>query len=270
MEIIMKKISAILLFLYAGFTFSAIPVKANTHHFTAPRHYFELRVYHAGNKQQVAVLENFLQQALLPALHKEGIEKIGVFIPVGNDTAINKKIYVLIPYKSLKKYEEIPLKLQKNKLYHEQGKVYLNAAYDKAPYNRYETILLHAFADMPQLKVPDLKGKKSERIYELRSYEGATEKLYQNKVEMFNKGGEVALFDRLGFNAVFYGEVLAGSKMPNLMYMTSFENKASRDEHWKTFGNDPVWKELSARPEYQRNVSKIEILLLTPADYSDL
>ncbi len=87
---------------------------------------------------------------------------------------------------------------------------------------------------------------------------------------MFNVGGEVALFERLNFNAIFYGEVLFGSKMPNLMYMTSFENKAARDEHWKTFSSDSFWKTLSARPEYQKNVSKIDIQFLTPAEYSDL
>ena len=87
---------------------------------------------------------------------------------------------------------------------------------------------------------------------------------------MFNEGGEVALFARLHFNALFYGEVIAGSAMPNLMYMTSFENKSDRDEHWKAFGNDPEWKKLSARKEYQNNVSKITIEFLRPTEYSDL
>jgi hypothetical protein len=87
---------------------------------------------------------------------------------------------------------------------------------------------------------------------------------------MFNQGGEVTLFKRLGFNAVFYAEVLSGSHMPNLMYMTSFDNMASRDEHWKSFGNDPFWKKLVAAPEYQNNVSKADIFFLHPAEYSDL
>ena len=30
--------------------------------------------------------------------------------------------------------------------------------------------------------------------------------------------------------------------MPNLMYMTSFDNMAARDEHWKAFSSDPLWK----------------------------
>lgn len=78
------------------------------------------------------------------------------------------------------------------------------------------------------------------------------------------------IFDKLGFNPVFYGEVLAGSRMPNLMYMTTFSNKASRDEHWKAFVDDSDWKKLSALPEYQNNVSHADIFLLFPTDYSDI
>lgn len=86
---------------------------------------------------------------------------------------------------------------------------------------------------------------------------------------MFNEGGEISLFKRLNFNAVFYAEVLSGSRMPNLMYMTTFENRAARDTLWKTFFADPEWKTLSALPEYQRNVSRSEIIFLRPTDYSD-
>lgn len=88
-------------------------------------------------------------------------------------------------------------------------------------------------------------------------------------LKMFNQGDEISIFDRLGFNAVFYAEVLSGSRMPNLMYMTAFNNKADRDEHWEAFNNDPAWKKLRAMEEYQHNVSKADIILLNPTDYSD-
>ncbi|RYG43215.1 MAG: NIPSNAP family containing protein, partial [Chitinophagaceae bacterium] len=114
-----------------------------------------------------------------------------------------------------------------------------------------------------------LKSDKKDRVYELRSYESATEKIFANKVQMFNDGNEVGIFQRLGFNAIFYGEVLAGSKMPNLMYMTSFENMDDRNNHWKAFSADAEWKKLSALPEYQQNVSHIDIVLMNPATYSD-
>ena len=86
---------------------------------------------------------------------------------------------------------------------------------------------------------------------------------------MFNAGGEVVLFDELGFNAVFYAEVLSGNKMPNLMYMTTFENQEIRDDLWKSFGDAPKWKEISSMPKYQNNVSHIDRIFLYPTEYSD-
>jgi hypothetical protein len=160
--------------------------------------------------------------------------------------------------------------LQKDKQYTEAGKDYLDAIYTDVPYSRIESMLLQAFKDMPQLALPDLKSPRNERVYELRSYEGHTEKIFTNKVHMFNEGGEINIFKKLGFNAIFYAEVIAGPHMPNLMYMTSFENQASRDAHWKSFSDDPDWKKLSGRAEYKNNVSKINIYFLRAADYSDI
>ena len=87
---------------------------------------------------------------------------------------------------------------------------------------------------------------------------------------MFDIGGEIPLFARLGFNGVFYSEVVFGSKMPNLMYMTSFDNMQSREDHWKAFNADAEWKKLASNPEYQHNVSKNEIVFLRPTEYSEL
>jgi hypothetical protein len=94
--------------------------------------------------------------------------------------------------------------------------------------------------------------------------------MYRKKVSMFNDGGEVALFIRLNFNAVFYGTVIAGSRMPNLMYMTSFNSKEDRDAHWGVFKVDPEWKKLSAMPEYLNTVSKSDIILMHATNYSEL
>ena len=234
------------------------------------RQYIELRVYHLADTAQLNSVNHFLQTAYLPALHKQGIKTVGVFTAIGNDTAADKKVYVVTPFSSLKKREEVVRKLEKDAQYQNDGSDYLNATYNKAPYKRFETILLQAFELMPKVAASGLTGMKSNRVYELRSYEGPTEKLYKNKVQMFNQGGEIDIFQRLGFNAVFYGEVVFGSRMPNLMYMTSFENKAARDAHWKAFGEDAAWKKLSAMPAYKNNVSRNEIVFLTPTDFSDL
>lgn len=233
------------------------------------REFYQISVYHFQNDGQEKTIDAFLRETNLPALHKKGINSIGVFKPLVNDTAADKLIYVIMPLKTLQQLILMPEQLFNDKNFLQSGKEYLEASYKNPPYTRMEKIILEAFSMAPVMKLPHLKGPKPERIFELRSYESATEKLYRNKVQMFNEGGEVTLFARLNFNPVFYAVVISGSHMPNLMYMTSFENVTDRDAHWKTFGDDPVWKKLSSRPEYQNNVSKAEITLMHAADYSD-
>ncbi|MHA4809818.1 NIPSNAP family protein [Flavitalea flava] len=233
--------------------------------------FFSIKIYEVKTKQQEERMDRYLQLAYLPALHRQGIKQVGVFKPVDNDKDTIRRIYVLVPFRSADKFTALSASLDKDPQYLADGKDYLEAMHSDPPYVRIESILLQAFPDMPVLEAPTaLTTPASDRIYELRSYEGPTEKIFQNKVRMFNEGGEVSLFKRLGFNAIFYASVISGSHMPNLMYMTSFENKASRDQHWKAFGEDPFWKKLSASPEYQNNVSHIDIVFMHPADYSDL
>jgi hypothetical protein len=230
--------------------------------------FYHLKIYHVKGSQEQRV-DNYLQNALLPALHKGGIKQVGVF-KLNEPDSSGQKVYVLIPYKSLQQFQKSDQTLLQDKQYSSAAKDYLEAVYKNAPYNRIESILLKAFPGTSGVTAPKLTGPKSQRVYELRSYEGPTEAIFQNKVQMFTKGDEVGLFNRLGFNAVFYSEVLVGSRMPNLMYLTTFENKADRDAHWKAFGEDAQWKKLSALPEYKNNVSKMDITFLHPTEYSDL
>ncbi len=233
------------------------------------RTFFEIKVYHFESAAQENVIDEYLKDAYLPALHRKGIKNVGVFKPVGNDTLQDKRIYVLVPFKSAAQYADLPDQLMKDAKLNSDGETYLEADYKKPPYKRVESMFIKAFDDMPYLQLPSLRNELPKRVYELRSYEGPTEKRYVRKVEMFNKGGEIALFEKLNFNAIFYGSVIAGSRMPNLMYMTSFEDMPSRDVHWKTFFASPEWKSLSAQEYYKNTVSKSEVILLHPADYSD-
>ncbi len=87
---------------------------------------------------------------------------------------------------------------------------------------------------------------------------------------MFNEGGEMSIFKKLEFNAVFYGEVISGSHMPNLMYMITFENEESHQEHWDAFRTDSAWIELKDLERYANTVSHIDRWLLHPAEYSGI
>jgi hypothetical protein len=231
--------------------------------------YYEIRIYRLADSADETRMDAYLQKALVPALHRNGIKRVGVFKPIKEDTIYKNRIYVLIPYQSLNELDKINTALLKDTQYAAEGSDYINASHADPPYARLETILLKSFKFMPAPEVPALKAPKQERLYELRSYEGATEKLYQSKVHMFNEGGEIALFKKLNFNAVFYGEVLSGSSMPNLMYMTSFENRADRDAHWKSFSAAPEWKAMVDLPQYKNTVSKNTQFLLNPTSYSD-
>ncbi len=251
---------------------SPLPSGAKAFGDGAPKQaFYAIRVYQLKTPQQEARVDSFLQYALIPALHRQGISQVGVFKPVGNDTAAIRKMYVFIPLKNLDQYVTLPASLAKDMRFLADGSSYLDAGYNDPPYVRMESILLQAFPDMPAHAAPwSGQPYSPDRIYELRSYEGPTEKLFANKVQMFNQGGEIPLFARLDFHAVFYASVLAGAHMPNLMYMTSFDNMAARDQHWKSFFDDPTWKQLVASPEYQHNVSHVDDIFLHPAPYSEL
>ncbi|MGI8633964.1 MAG: NIPSNAP family protein [Segetibacter sp.] len=230
--------------------------------------YFVLKVYHYKNAAQEASIDSFLQYKYLPFLHTSKLNNIGVFKAIANDTATDKRMYLFIPFQSLQQWEKFaPTSIEPTVT---GDGSYVNTIYNNPVYTRFETILLKAFPSMPPITPSKLTSPKSERVYELRSYEGPTEKYFRSKVKMFDQGGEIPLFARLGFNGVFYSEVVFGSKMPNLMYMTSFDNMQSREDHWKAFTADAEWKILAAKPEYQHNVSKNEIVFLRPTEYSEL
>lgn len=231
--------------------------------------YYQIKIYTFDNEQQQKVADDYLKNAYLPALHKIGINSIGVFKTRPELSDGPDKTFVLIPLKSLSQLETISKKLAQNDSYLKAGKPYLDAAYDHPPYSRIESILLRAFENMPEMKPSTVSSPRKNRIYELRSYEAATEALHENKVDMFNKGGEIKIFEDLGFNAVFYGQVISGCHMPNLMYMTTFTDQESRDTHWDAFRDSPEWDALKNQVPYQNNVSHSDKFFLYPTEYSD-
>jgi hypothetical protein len=229
-------------------------------------YYYQIKIYHFKDKVQEQSVDTYLKDYYLPHLHKMGLKNIGVFKPQESDT--NKRTYVFIPFKSWKDMEGFDSKVINAAGDDISGKDYLDANYKTPPYVRTETVVLTAFSTRPAPVAPKLTGDRASRVYELRSYESPTEKYHYNKVKMFNSG-ETDLFDKVGSNAVFYGSVVAGSHMPNLMYMTCYNNMQDRDKHWEAFFGAPEWKGLVANEEFKNNVSKNEIVFLHPTEYSD-
>ncbi|NTE04548.1 NIPSNAP family containing protein [Agrobacterium tumefaciens] len=245
---------------------AAIILLCNVSFAAKGEYYYQIKIYHIKGAEQEKTVDFYLENAYLPALHRIGISGVGVFKPIQKDSA-EQLIYVFIPFKKIDHYLKLDQALEKDQTYLNAGKNYLNAAFNQAPFLRIESILLKAFEGMPVPAMPKLSSPKAERVYELRSYEASTEKLSLNKISMFNES-EISIFTKLNFNAVFYGQVISGSKMPNLMYLTTFNNKADRDNHWNAFG--PEYKKISGLPQYQNNVSKNVTTFIYPTNYSDI
>ena len=232
------------------------------------RDFYEIKIYHLKNNEQIVLVDEYLKNVYLPALHRLNIKNIGVFKPIANDTASVKFIYILIPFKSESEWMKLDQNILKDEVYTAAAKSFLTATADKAPYERMESILLEAFSRQGQLLLPTTKN--AERIFELRSYESPTENLLAKKTAMFNRD-EINIFKRLGFNPVFYGSVLSGAHMPNLMYMPIFNSVEERNAQWKVFGNDSKWKEISSDlvNENKVSVSHIDSILMHSTSYSD-
>lgn len=233
------------------------------------KEFYQLKTYTFSNKEQVSVTDDFLKTVYLPALKTQGIEHIGVFKSIPNEKDSTDKTYVLIPYSSWSQLLSVSDEMNAVDNETLQQSSYHTASHEAPPYDRIESTLMRAFDDMPFMEVPNIKGPRAQRIYELRSYESPNENYYKRKVDMFNAGGEVKLFDRLGFNAVFYADVISGAKMPNLVYMTTFPDRTTRDSLWKEFVAAPEWKAIVDLPKYVHTVSHADVLLLYPTEYSD-
>jgi hypothetical protein len=228
--------------------------------------YYELRVYSLSTADQQKLVEDYLQNAAIPALNRLGVKHVGVFTemaPTGQT-----KLYTLVQYDSLAQFTSIADNIGKDKDFISHGAAYLNAPATAPAYDRIESSLLKAFAHGPHLVVPE----KKERIFELRQYQSASEAAGKKKISMFNDLGEIDIFKRLGFNPVFWGETVIGPLRPNLTYMVTFDDMAAKGSHWQTFGSDPEWKKISSIPEYADAllVSKITSTMLVPTGYSQV
>ncbi len=228
----------------------------------AKRQYFELRQYHLLNRAKTRVVGDFLREVGIPAMNRIGIKPVGVFnVMYGPNSST---LYVLLVHKSLESVVQVSARLLADNEYRKSA--FVNAALSEPAYVRIESSLMVAFKNMPYLEVPE----KKPRIFELRIYESHSIKAAKKKIEMFNEGGEIAIFKKTGLQPVFFGETIIGPKLPNLTYMLAFDDMATRDKRWGTFGGDPDWKKLRANPAYKDTVSNITDIILRPARYSQI
>lgn len=228
------------------------------------RDYYELRKYEIESEGQKARFDAFMRDAAIDALNRIGIKPVGVFYPMKDIGPA----YVLMRHRSADSYATLLQRLVEDDEFMEKGGELIDAPASDPVYKRMESSLMVAFQGAPKIEIP---SKKASRVFQLRIYESHSVKAGQKKIEMFNVG-ELAIFREVGLNPVFFGETLAGDKMPNLTYMLGFDDADAQKASWRKFGGHPEWKRLRAMEEYadKNIISNITNIPLKPAAYSQI
>jgi hypothetical protein len=222
-----------------------------------------LRLRNTTDNQRARCAEH-LAKTTVPALLRHGARATGLF---SSSIAPDAPFLLLLgEYASLAAWEEMYRRLNGDKEY--------MAAAEKALagpllYQRMEVQLLRSFTRFPRVETP-APGERA-RIFELRIYESNDRISLAKKVAMF-EDGEIAIFRQTGLLPVFFGETIAGGKMPNLTYMLAFDNLAAREANWRAFAQSPEWKALSSKPGLSDGeiVSNITSMILAPAPGSPI
>lgn len=222
---------------------------------------YELRVYKLKGWQKNR-LDEFYKKAFIPALNKKGV-KVGAFTEYSQ--AEPPTVYYLLVYDSIAMYQQVKNELWKDDQFLQNAKSYFDKSASNPPYHRFETYLLEAFDAIPQIRIPG----EERGLFELRTYESSNEEAGQRKIKMFNKE-ELALFDKVGLNSCFFGEILSGPQMPALVYMLWFKDMDERTEKWSKFGSHPEWRAMAGKEEYADTVSVVNKVFLLPMDYSQI
>jgi hypothetical protein len=209
-------------------------------------------------------LEDFLDSIVVPGLNKQGCNPIGGFRPQYG--AHGGDLFMLVPHKSF----DAMLDAWNNLVETDDFLKAADSDITDPLYYRMESSLMLAFEDLPTIEIPESIKGKSGRIFELRTYESHNRLKGKLKVEMFNEGGEIALFKKTGLHPVFFGETIAGPLMPNLTYMLGFESMEQRNANWPVFARSDEWKKMSSNPRYKDTVSNITDNILTAASFSQI
>lgn len=227
--------------------------------------YYEFRIYKIYDFEKQRIADDYLRDALLPALNRQKIRNVGVFHNLKDSN--DHSIYVVIPFANLESFSNYNQKLGSDSRYQDAAKTYLQRKKGDGIFDRIESRLLKAFVSMPQMELADYSKNKTSRMFELRLYESHTEDHARRKVAMFDSG-ETQLMRDVEMGPVFFGETLTGPDLPNLVYMLSAQNLTEHESHWKSFLESDRWKKMKEHPKYKDTVSNIKNWFLRPTPYS--
>ena len=230
---------------------------------------YEVRGYILGDDSNEDSVDEYLSHALIPALKRYGIGPVGAFTNAPNDETGSKTIFVIIPHSDPSVMLQNREVIQSDQQYQGDAAAFFAHSNRDKSYQRISSEFLIAMQCWPKVKVPPGVTTNKDRVYELRIYESAHEKLGQLKVDMFNNG-EVPIFLDCGITPIFIGQSVIGPHTPNLTYLTMYPSEESRLQAWNLFREHPAWKALSRVKKYKGTVSRIHKYVLVPKAYSEM
>ncbi len=230
----------------------------------------ELRRYRLKFGPMEARFADYQKNVLLPALNRLGVKPVGAFsVLVGPDAPA---VHLLLPHPNADSALTLAARLGADADYQRGAASFRSLPASDPPYLRRESSLLSAFAAAPTMEAPTGPQAAPSRVFELRTYESHNEAAGAKKIEMFEKGGEIAIFRRVGLHPVFFARNVIGSNLPSLTYMLVFADMAAREKSWAAFREDPDWVKLRTTPGYSNAevLTTITNLFLRPTDYSQV
>lgn len=229
--------------------------------------YYELRIYKIFDYDKQVVAEAYLKNALVPALNRMGIDRVGVFTNLSDPN--DHSVFVLIRFPRIEQFTAMNQRLAEDDAYQADAASYFEREKKDPVYERIESRFMKAFAGMPVIELPKQTIEGQKRIFELRLYQSHTEDHARRKVRMFNEG-EIQIMRDTKLGPVFFGETLIGPDVPNLIYMLSSSDEVSHTNHWDAFKAHPEWNRIKVLEEFKGTVSKIQKWMLQPTAYSQL
>lgn len=237
----------------------------------AGREWIDIRRYACSSVEQRDALMSLFDQALIPAMNRQGAKRVGIFWT--DDTLnqgmtnLNTTLFVVAAFTDLQRAVTVERQLLEDAIYMKEAAVLFTAPVKQPMYDSCSSGLLLALATCPSV---EQVSTSPERVFQLRIYNSYTPERNAKKISMFESGGELALFRACGMAPVFFGEALSGESLPNLTYMLAFDNNEVKEAAWKKFTTHPEWHKLKADSQYKDTATKIQNIVLKPSRSSQL
>jgi len=209
-------------------------------------------------------LDNYFKDVLIPAYNRKGI-KVGAFKLFREEE--QEKRHLVFIYPDICTYRKVAVEIWEDAEFRKAGQVFFDTFAPRKMnlYTNFETFVSEAFKSIPEHRMPD----RSRTLFEVRIYWSPNEEANKRKVKMFDEG-EIAIFDDCAINSVLYGDILAGPRMPALMYLVWYKDDEARREAWNKFRDHPDWQKMSGDPQYANTATSNTNILLSPMPYSQL